>query len=552
MGDTPNLADALRKIAEAKSDVDRLAQDIGRALSALERLVGATESRYRALVEQLPGVVYYRALDAPGIPSFVSPQVQELLGFSPEEVLRDPNFWRDRVHPDDRDRIVAEQSQFEPTQFRVPVYGEYRMLRKNGDVVWVKNYALAVRDECERARFVLGILIDVTQSKRLEDERRELERQLQQAQRMEAIGRLAGGVAHDFNNSLTVVLSYGALALEMLTPDDPVHADVSEIVRAAERAHATTQQLLAVSRRQILRPTEVDLGNIVNAMAPMLQRLLGEDIELVLETQSGSVKIDVAQIENVILNLAANARDAMRTGGRLTLRTERVALESAHAGTTPGRYVLLSVADTGHGMDRATRECIFEPFFSNKEPGKGTGLGLASVYGIVEQSAGRIRVSSQPGQGTTFKIYLPEVETSAVAPAAAPPERDDVPRGSETVLLVEDDDIVRRVTGIMLTKLGYEVLEASGMDHAIDRSNRHEGPIDVLLTDVVMPQGSGHLLAEKLTAIRKDMKVIYMSGYAPDTLAEHGLVAERVVILEKPFSGPGLARAIRRVLDGRP
>ena len=539
MGD---LADALRKIAEAKTDVDRLTREVVDGLTALERLVDATESRYRALVEELPGVVYYRALDAPGIPSFVSPQVQELLGFSPEEVLREPNFWRERVHPDDRERIVAEQSQFEPAQCRLPVHCKYRMLHRNGAVVWVKNCALAVRDEREQARFVLGILIDITESKRLEDERHKLERRLQEAQKMEAIGRLAGGVAHDFNNSLTVVLSYGALALEMLSPDDPVHEDVVEMVRAAERAHATTQQLLAVSRRQVLRPAVVDLRNIVNAMAPMLQRALGEDIELALEMQSSWVKIDVAQIENVILNLAVNARDAMPTGGRLTLRTERAELQGAPP------CVLLSVTDTGQGMDRATRARIFEPFFTNKEPGQGTGLGLASVLGIVKQSGGRIRVNSQPGLGTTFKIYLPEVEASEVVPAAVP-ERRELPGGGETVLLVEDDDIVRRVTGIMLTKLGYEVLEAAGMDQAIDRARGHEGRIDVLLTDVVMPQGSGRMLAEKLTACRSGMKVVYMSGYAGDTLAEHGLVAERVVLLQKPFTAAGLARAIRRVLE---
>jgi two-component system cell cycle sensor histidine kinase/response regulator CckA len=393
--------------------------------------------------------------------------------------------------------------------------------------------------------------------KRAEEALRQSEERLRQAQKMEAVGRLAGGVAHDFNNLLTVIISYSDLLLEDLGSDDPKRDDVGQIRKAAEGAAALTRQLLAFSRQQVLQPKALDLKATVAGTEKLLNRLIGEDIRLItfLAPDLGVVKADPGQIEQIIINLAVNARDAMPTGGRLTIEAANVDMGEAyvrgHAPATPGRYVMLALSDTGIGMDEQTKARIFEPFFTTKEPGKGTGLGLATVYGIVKQSGGFIWVYSEPGHGTSFKVYLPRVDEPA-EPAAAPTATAEPARGTETVLVVEDAASVRMVTRQVLERYGYTVLEAPNGDTALRLAAKHHGPIHLLLTDVVMPGLSGRQLAEQLAQLRPDMKLLYASGYADHAIVHHGILEPGIAYLEKPFTPETLGRRVRQLLDSSP
>jgi PAS domain S-box-containing protein len=385
-------------------------------------------------------------------------------------------------------------------------------------------------------------------------ERQSLQTQLLQAQKMEAVGRLAGGIAHDFNNLLTAILGSSDLLLEDLSGDDQRRADVEDIKKAAQRAAALTRQLLAFSRQQVLAPQVLDLNALIADLEKMLRRLIGEDLEFrtVLAPDLGAVRADPGQIEQVIMNLAVNARDAMPQGGKLTVETANVDLDEAyaqaHVPVVPGRYTMVAVSDTGIGMDTQVKGHIFEPFFTTKEKGKGTGLGLATVYGIVKQSDGYIWVYSEPGQGTSFKIYLPRVEAPAEPPApnATPPTS---LRGSETVLLVEDEDAVRNLTRRVLEAHGYTVLTAADGQEALRLADRHRGPIHLLLTDVVMPNMSGRQVAERVLSARRGTKVLYLSGYTDDAIIHHGVLAPGIAFLQKPFTPQGLARKLREVLD---
>jgi two-component system, cell cycle sensor histidine kinase and response regulator CckA len=394
---------------------------------------------------------------------------------------------------------------------------------------------------------VLAVMKDVT-------ERRSLEEQLRLSQKMEAVGHLAGGVAHDFNNLLTVILGYAILLLKDLVPEDPRRAPLEGIKQAADRAAALTQQLLAFSRRQVLAPRLLDLNAVVADMDKMLRRLIGEHIELstVLAPELGLVKADPGQIEQVIMNLVVNARDAMPIGGKLTIETGHVELDEACARRrtvgTSGPYVMLAVSDTGHGMDEDTRARVFEPFFTTKEKGKGTGLGLAVVYGIIKQSGGSVWVYSEPGIGSTFKAYLPKIETTTKKPEATTANKRSR-RGTETVLLVEDEAAVRSLVRDILESNGYVVLEASRAVEALEASQQHEGPIQLLLTDVVMPDIGGRKLADRLKASRPEAKVLYMSGYTDTAIVQHGLLKPGVAFLQKPFTPEALSRKVREVLD---
>jgi two-component system, cell cycle sensor histidine kinase and response regulator CckA len=378
-------------------------------------------------------------------------------------------------------------------------------------------------------------------------ERRRLEEQFRQAQKMEAVGRLAGGIAHDFNNLLTAILGYSDMLATDLRPGDPLHDGLLEIKNAGERAAALTRQLLSFSRRQVLQPRVVDLNALVADMDKMLCRVIGEDIDLVsvLDPAVGRVRADPGQLEQVIMNLAVNARDAMPGGGKLTLATATVFLD---AEVRPGRYVLLDVSDTGCGMDAGTQARIFEPFFTTKDVGKGTGLGLATVYGIVKQSEGHIAVSSKPGRGTTIKVYLPEVSDLAV-PAPVPGAAAPFLRGQETVLLVEDEAALRLLMLSMLRQSGYMVLQARDGTEALRLSDHHHEPIHLLVSDVLMPRMTGPALAEALAERRPALKVLYVSGYTDHAILPHDLLRPGVAFLQKPFTLDALARKMREVLE---
>lgn len=393
---------------------------------------------------------------------------------------------------------------------------------------------------------VLVLSIDVTDG-------RKIQAQLRHAQKMEAIGRLAGSVAHDFNNMLSVILSYSSLALAELKPVDPLYADVEAIRRAGERAAALTSQLLAFSRQQVAAPRVLDLNAVVKESERMLRRLLGEDIELVThyERNLPKVQLDPGHVDQVVMNLAVNARDAMPRGGKLTIETAASTLDEAYAvdhfGVTPGQYVLFAITDTGVGMDKETQARIFEPYFTTKEAGRGTGLGLSTVFGIVQQSGGHLWVYSELGTGTTVKVYFP----LAKKPATVPPEQVQ-PRslnGTETILLVEDQDEVREVALQILRRYGYHVIESRNAGEALLSCERHPRTIHLLLTDVVMPQVSGHELAQRLLVLRPDMKVLYMSGYTENAVVHHGLLDSGAEYLQKPLLPEALARRVRELLD---
>jgi two-component system, cell cycle sensor histidine kinase and response regulator CckA len=402
--------------------------------------------------------------------------------------------------------------------------------------------------------FLSTIARDISDRIRAEERLRDSEERLRQSQKMEAIGRLAGGIAHDFNNLLTVITGYTSFLLAQHKPDDSEYEMLTESHRASERASALTRQLLAFSRRQLLVPAVLDLNNVVAGMERMLGSLIPEHITLrtILSSEPCIVKADRCQLEQVILNLAVNARDAMPHGGQLTLETSCVTqeegrLENPEIG--PGDYVVLAVADSGCGMDPTVRASIFEPFFTTKGPQAGTGLGLATVYGIVTQSGGHIVVESEIGRGSAFRIYLPRV-SQVVNAVAGDGEAPAVPRGKEVVLLVEDEDGVRAVARRMLQQHGYSVLEAANGADALRLSAEYPSRIDLLVTDVVMPQINGRVLAERLAVTRPGLRVLYVSGYTDDAILREGVIEEDVSLLQKPFTVDALARKVRQVLDG--
>jgi two-component system, cell cycle sensor histidine kinase and response regulator CckA len=502
-----------------------------------------SESKFRLMAETIQDVFWITS-PGPVRTTYVSPAYESIWGCTREALYADPKAFMESIHPEDRERVKAEV--VAGHRQGIPWSNEYRILRPDGAVRWIQDRGFPVRDDQGRVVMFTGVATDIT-------EHQALEQQLIQAQKMEAVGRLAGGVAHDFNNLLMAIMGYGELMRAKVLKGDPLCDHLENILKAGERATALTQQLLTFSRRQIANPQVIDINRVVRDLEPMLHRLIGEDLDLevITDPRAAAVKADPGHVGQIIMNLVVNARDAMPRGGRLTLETKPVdftmGCHSRFGLTPPGAYVMLMVRDTGVGMDEAVQAHVFEPFFTTKEPGKGTGLGLSTVYGIVKQSGGYIDLKSEPGEGSTFTIYLPRLEARGEPPKAKVPVTASF-RGEETILLVEDEDVLRTLLAKFLRLHGYTVLEARHGGEALLTCERHKEPIHLMVTDVVMPQMSGRELADRLVPLRPGMKVMYMSGYTEDAVIQHGVTDLSASFLQKPFKPIDLARQIRAIL----
>ena len=499
-----------------------------------EQALRASEERFRAMSEASPLGIFLTTGEGECI--YANPALQSISGTRASELMG--RGWAQAIHAEDRESVMRGWFNFVKRDAKGG--RTFRVQRPDGSVLWVA-VAVVPMQPAEGSRGFLGAIEDVTARRRLEE-------QLAQAQKLEAVGRLAGGVAHDFNNLLTAILGYASLVLRKLPADDQNRRNLEEIQKAGERAATLTRQLLTFSRRQVHVPEILDLNGLLTGLGDMLRHLLGEDIELVSVFRSGSawIKADRGQIEQVIVNLAVNARDAMPNGGRLRVEVETADVKAA--GLPPGPYVVLTVQDTGVGMDAETLQHIFEPFFTTKERGKGTGLGLATVYGIVQQSGGQVAVESGAGQGATFRIYLPRVRRTGPLPLF---QEGGSPTGHETILLVEDEPLVRSMTREILEISGYRVLEADGGEAALRLSGDFVGDIDLMLTDVVMPRMSGRELADRIAAIRPAMRILYASGYTDEVIAHHGVLEPGTEFIHKPFTPESLSLKVRQVLDRR-
>jgi PAS domain S-box-containing protein len=527
---------------------------IGVALDITDRMraesvARQTDRRFRSLIENASDVI--AVVGADGTLTFASPSVERLLGM-PRDTLEGRSVL-ELAHPDERD-YVRERLRRTVENEGTPEQSDFRV--RHGDGGWRVVEVVATSLLHDPA--VRGIVLNVRDITERHEARRALEEsqaKLLQAQKMEAVGRLAGGVAHDFNNLLTAISGNAELLLDDLPRDALAREDVEEIRRAAARAAGLTRQLLAFSRQQVLQPRVVALNDSVAGVEKMLRRLIGEDVELATELQPGlgHVRADPGQMEQVLLNLAVNARDAMPEGGRLEVRTADAVLGEDEARqysyVEPGDYVLLSVRDTGTGMDETTLASAFEPFFTTKPAGKGTGLGLSTVYGIVKQSGGYVWIDSAPGEGTTVRIYLPRVDAPADDPADPAPSPAGGSGRRETLLVVEDEQTVRRIATRTLRRAGYRVLAASDGEEALAISAAHPGPIHLLMTDVVMPRMGGRDLAAHLRRERREMRVLFNSGYSEAAVATHGVLEPGTWFIGKPFTPEGLLARVREVLD---
>ncbi len=534
-----SFATTLVPLRNGRDRVLGIARDITDQVET-ERALRVSEERFRQLAENVREV-FWMIDSSRSQTLYVSSGYEAIWGRPIETVMANPTAWTDAIHPADRDRVLAALA----TKLLAGTYDEtYRIVRPDGSERWIRDRAFPVRSGAP-GRFV-GIAEDITQL-RLAEER------LRETQKIEAIGRLASGVAHDFNNILAVILANCQFLMEDLPLSDPRRQDALNISQAAERAVALTRQITAFSRKQVLAPRVIAVNCALDNLWKMVRRIIGEDIrvELVLDPRVGNICVDVAQLEQVFLNLVINARDAMPAGGTMTIETGNVDLAgddvTTHPGAKAGRYAMIAVTDTGVGMDPKVMARIFEPFFTTKEPGMGTGLGLSTAHGIVQQSGGYIWAYSEPGVGSTFKVYLPRVDESADAPV--PREEHAWRPATETVLLLEDDDLVRSAVLRILTSRGYQVLEARTPDEARFVCETHPNEIHMLLSDVVMPGTSGPDIAQQLVAIRPSLRVLFMSGFTDHAIVCRGLLDPGVHFIQKPFAPAALANKLRAILD---
>jgi len=518
----------------------KLQEDINQR-EQMSKALEQSEARYRSLFERNKAGVF-RSVPGGGFID-CNDAFAQMFGYEREELLKLPPHVLYVGGKQERDSRIAE---FRKTGQMKDFEICYR--HKNGGLVWAIQNVLLVKD-AEGNDVTEGTVVDIT-------ERHRLEEMLRQSQKMEAVGRLAGGIAHDFNNLLTVILGYSGALHDRLKHDDEAREQAKRIAQAADKAAALTRQLLAFSRMQLLEARVINLNNLVVNLDKMLRRLIGEDIELITRTTAGLrlVKADPGQMEQVVMNLVVNARDAMPEGGTMTLETANVDLDenyaAAHAGVIPGAYVMLAVSDSGIGMSAETQAQIFDPFFTTKEMGRGTGLGLSTVYGIVKQSGGHIWVYSEVGHGSTFKIYLPQTH-EADEPTIGEHPVVSTTRGSETILLVEDDSQVRDLTRSILTARGYVVLAPADAQAALSMVEQDASKIRLLLTDVIMPGISGRELARQLLGRNPEIKVLYMSGYTENAIGQHGVLEPGTYFLQKPFTPPALTNKVREILDNQ-
>jgi two-component system cell cycle sensor histidine kinase/response regulator CckA len=524
----------------------RLEEDI-RARQKVETALRESEERFRQLAESVDDVFWLTDTRESRI-IYISPRFEKVWGHSPEKLYDSPRLWLDFVHPKDREHVASSLPKYASGSWDET----FRIVRSDGEERWIRSRAFPVLDRAGRTYRVAGVSRDVTQY-------RDLEEQFRQAQKMEAIGRLAGGVAHDFNNLLAVILTYANFARSAAEPGTQLHADVEEVHRAGKRAAALTRQLLAFSRQQMFEPQVLGLAELLRGLEPMLRRLLSEDIDFNLDATKSdpeeggcNVLADPTQIEQIVMNLVVNAGDAMPQGGTLTVKLAPFEFTEAdaqtHPGLKPGCYAELTVTDTGVGMDDSVRAKIFEPFFTTKEVGQGTGLGLSTVFGIVQQNHGHISVKSEPGRGTTFKVYLPSTDRPRQNQQVftIPP---DTYRGSETVLLVEDDDQVRKAHEAILSRHGYRVIPARNGVEALTFADVYDDPIHILLTDVVMPKMGGFELAALLLESRPQISILYVSGYSKSAAAWPSAAGTVSAFLQKPASAEALLGKLREMLD---
>ena len=518
-----------------------VARDITERKRAVEALKQA-EQKYRQMFEEAIVGIY----QSTPVGTFLSanPAFAHMLGYAtPEELIASVHDIRTQLYVDPDQR--AEVQRLIETN-GLAQHFECELYRKDGSRTWISTNVRTIREEGTVVRYE-GTAEDI-------GERKQLEGQLRQSQKMEAVGLLAGGVAHDFNNSLSVIAGYSDLLQMSLPANDPLRRYTQEIAKAAERAAALTRQLLAFSRKQVIQPVILDLNNVILEMEKMLRRLIGEDMDIVIlgDAEPARVKADPSQMEQIVMNLAVNARDAMPQGGKLLIKTTSGYLDETYRRQypyfQPGNYVTIRFSDTGLGMDKETQARVFEPFFTTKKAGKGTGLGLSTVYGIVKQNGGYITVQSEPGRGSTFKIHLPQAEGTPQL-AKLTETSGPGPRGSATILLVEDEEALRELARNCLESHGYRVLEAGDGKSALEKAAQHQNPIQLLLTDVVMPRMSGRELADRMCTFYPGIRVVYMSGYTDDLIAQYGVLDADTMLLEKPFTLASLLKKVHQALQ---